>query len=425
MKKAPPEGYATSLSNSCASDTIEPEMQTQSKRDTVQVRRNKDHYVMPATLIFFLLLAYVFLWTKPPQERWRFEVPFFLYLFGTALFLFLKTHRSTVIADATGLRWRFLGRWQSALWEDVEDYFFLLPAHNRTNCIRFRDGRLLELPVAFWGDQTALVAIIAQNATSAKPSGWLLRGREGTITGSRVFSFKGKRRPEYFETDEQGVGYFDGHTHHHAVWSEVLGLHDPRENFGRGVCTLDTETWSASAHLTDRELFKATVRQYAPQASCGRVRTPQNELLIPTERSEGKRTCHYQTRANRRTLAGSLCFVSIYLLLPVSSLLVRDRFVSVGSAICFLFGIVGLLAWGRALWQYKTEKIIIDQESVIWQCRGKQTRVFFEEIKEISTFVSSDSLTTHNGERPISWRHSLANVAELRAEIEKHLQTKS
>ena len=402
-------------------------MQTQSKRDTVQVRRNKDQYVMSASLIFFLLLAHVFTWLSPSEERsdWRFSTLFFLFMFGTALFLFLKTHRSTVIADAMGLRWRFIGRWQSALWEDVEDYFFLLPVHNRTNCVRFRDGRLLELPVAFWGNQTAFVTLIAQNATSAKPSGWLLRGREGTITGARVFRCKGKKRAEYFGTDEQGIGYFDGHIHHHAVWSEVLGLHDPRENFGRGVCTLDTETWSASAHLADRELFKATVRQYALQASCGRVRTPQNELLIPTEHSEGKRTFHYQTRANRRTLAGSLCFVSIYILVPGVSLLMLERHLSVLSAICIVFGIVGLLAWGRALWQYKTEKIIVDQESVVWQCRGKQTRVFFEDIKEVSTFVSSDSLTTHDGERPISWRHSLANVAELRAEIKKHLQTKS
>ena len=95
------------------------------------------------------------------------------------------------------------------------------------------------------------------------------------------------------------------------------------------------------------------------------------------------------------------------------------------TVLSLLMALGGIVAWVRALWQYKTEKIIVDQESVIWQCRGKQTLVFFEEIKEISTFVSSDSLTTHNGERPISWRHSLANVAELRAEIKKHLQTRS
>lgn len=400
-------------------------MQTQSQRDTVQVHSHKDHFLFGPLLIFLWLLVQWLLWTKPPQEReWRFEVPFSLYLFGTGLFLFLKSYRSTVIADTTGLRWRFIGRWQSARWEEVEDYFFLLPAHNRTNCIRFRDGRKLELPVAFWGDQTALVALIAQNATSAKPSGWLLRGREGTITGPRVFRCKGKKRTEYFETDEQGVGYFDGHTLHHAAWSEVLALHDPYEDFSRGACTLDTATWSASAHLTDRQLFKEVVRQYAPQASWARMRMLHQDILMPTERDGGKRIFHYQTRANRRTMAHSFYFV-IFLVCLASAELVLERRLSVFVVLSIVMAIGSLLAWSRALWQYKTEKIVVDQESVTWHLRGKQTQVFFEEIKEIKTGHTQDALFTHSGECLISWRHSLANMTELRAEIAKHLQTKS
>lgn len=73
------------------------------------------------------------------------------------------------------------------------------------------------------------------------------------------------------------------------------------------------------------------------------------------------------------------------------------------------------------LWSYKTERIIMDRESVTQiKCRG-QVRVFFEEIKEIESSSGMDTLVTHSGERPIRWRHSLANVAELRQEIERRL----
>ncbi|WP_395093778.1 hypothetical protein [Armatimonas sp.] len=349
------------------------------------------------------------------------------------LSLFVWAYRATVVTNENGLRWRHFGGWQEARWDEIEDYFIVSgeKGSGRTNYLRFQDGRTLQLSLTLWSDQAALLALVAQKATHAKPSGWLLRGKEGTITGQHAFRYKSKKRREHFEADEQSVTYFDGHTLHSAAWSDVLALHDPQVVFQRSVYTLETRDWGASftSALKEHTLLRAMVRQYAPHLSIARLRIPPRELLVPTERDGGKRIFHYQTRTNRRTVGLWLCTGLVWWVLAglVWWVLRGLEFEDDNRTVFALLALGGasLFTWVVALWSYKAERIIVDRESVTQVRVQWQRRVFFEQIKEIETGLERDTVVTHNGERPISWRHSLANVVELREEIEKHLRARS
>ena len=430
MKKAPPEGYATSLSDSCASDTINPQMQTQIQKELLQLRPSKLVLGMGGLIFGYWLLATLFFWFSTAINFFPVEV-FTLVSLVTllpALAFVLWWQRATVVTNENGLRWRGVGGWQSAHWDEVEDYFFCISRNDGrpVSWLRFRDGRTLRLSESYWSDQAEFRALVAQKATHAKPSGWLLRGKEGTITGRHAFRYKSKKRLEFFEADEQSVTYFDGHTLHHAAWSDVLALHDPQDIFRRLPCTLETCHWSASfsSLLKEHKLLRAMVRQYAPHISVARLRIPSRELLMPTERDG----VHYQTRTNRRAVGLWLCTGLVWWVLAGLTWWVLrglgfqdDR--TVGALLTL--GALSLVTWAATLWSYKVERIIVDRESVMQVRIRGQRRVFFEKIKEIETGLDRDTLVTYSDERPISWRHSLANVADLRAEIKKHLQTKS
>lgn len=400
-------------------------MQTQIQKELLQLRPSKLIVGVGGVLFGYWLL---FSWMPAPV---LFGMLFFGVTVLPALSLFVWAYRATVVTNENGLCWRGVGGWQSAHWDEVEDYFFSISRNDGrpVSWLRFRDGRTLRLSESFWSEQTAFRALVAARATHAKPSGWLLRGKEGTITGRHRFAYKSKKRPEFFEADEQSLTYFDGHTLHHAAWSDMLALHDPQVVFQRSVYMLETREWCAqfSSALNEHTLLRAMVRQYAPHISVARLRIPPRELLVPTERDGGKRIFHYQTRANRRAAGFWLGAGLFFLALGGLTWWVLNRLEfkdtrTVGALLAL--GGLSLVTWAATLWSYKVERIIVDRESVTQVRIRGQRRVFFEEIKEIETGQDRDTLVTYSDERPISWRHSLANVAELRAEIEKHLQTK-
>lgn len=412
-------------------------MQTQSQQEkeksTVQLRAGK--FITQTGVVLFLYwlgIALLFAFSKDAGPVELILILTFITLLP-ALGIALWVARARLVAGDDGLRWRHFGRWHAARWDEIDDYFFLAGKHGlrATDCLRLRDGRKLDLSLILWGDQSEFLALVTEKATQAKPSGWLLRGKEGTITGRHVFTYKNPKRTERFEADEQGVRYFDGHTLYEAAWSKVLALHDPQVVFQRNVLTLDTRDWSASfsSALKDHNLLRAMIRQYAPQISVSRLRTPPRELLVPTERDNGKRSFHYQTRTNRHTLSllisTGLAFLGA---IPAIYFTLRHYDTETGSGLYIFLGLLGsmvILAWAVAFWSYKAERIVVDRESVTWvRLRGEQ-RVFFEEIQAIETSLERDTLVTRSGERPIRWRHSLANVAELRDEINKHLASKN
>lgn len=411
---------------------MQAQSQQEKEKSTVTLRAGKFTAQMGRILFFFWLLMLV------TSRFSKGETPIEILLLLTivmllpALGMLLWEARARLLADNDGLRWRHLGRWHTARWDEIDDYFFQASERGlpTTHCLRFRDGRKLDLSLMLWGDESELLALVTQKATQAKPSGWLLRGKEGTITGRHVFAYKSPKRTERFEADEQGVRYFDGHTLHEAAWSAVLALHDPQLIFQRNVLTLDTRDWSASfsSALQGHRLLRAMIRQYAPQISVGRLRTPPRELLIPTERDNGKRIFHYQTRSYRSILALPLLTGVFFLATGIWLTLLSHRYgledTDKACTVVSGFGLLCLTIWIFELRRFKTEQIIVDRESVTQLSLFGKRRVFFEEIQAIETSLERDTLVTHSGERPIRWRHSLANVAELRDEINQHLSNK-
>lgn len=387
-------------------------MQAQQQTDTLRLPSERATFGTSGALLLMVGLLLLFMGSPLPS---------LLLFILPALMLFLWAARAVVVAGAEGLRWRFLGRWHAAAWEEIDDYFLCLnQSEGRpASWIRFRDGRVLRLSESNWGEQSAFRAQVAEKASNAKPSGWLLRGKEGTITGRHVFRYK--KRAEYFEADAHGIVYFDGHAQQEAAWSEVLSLHTSDDIFRRSQSTLETPEWSASfsAALRGNALLCAMVRQYAPHASRARLRTPRQELLVSTERNDGTRIFHYQTRSNRNALTFWLGTA----LVLISAALGMTLLLGLSRAVLepLFYGTLCLLYWGFGFWHYKVERIVVDRESVTQYKRFRTTRLFFEEIKELAHSPYSDALVTQTGERPISWSHSLANVAELRQEIEKHL----
>lgn len=150
--------------------------------------------VHPARIWFFLAAFFagaglfaLFARDRSGQTLW----PLFLVLFpiGAAIFLYAQ---SAVIADQRGLRWRRgLGRWQSAAWEEVEDYFRQSTKTDSFDVIVVRGGRKLKLG-SEWNDLKRLEAWVSEHAKNARASGWLVRSSEGTITGTHTFSYSEK-----------------------------------------------------------------------------------------------------------------------------------------------------------------------------------------------------------------------------------------
>lgn len=90
--------------------------------------------------------------------------------------------KARVVADAEGLRWRGAGRWRTAAWADVTDYFNEEPPTSSSRAcvlwgrVQTRAGTL-RLPPGTWTNEGRLRARIAQSATQAASPGWRVLGR--------------------------------------------------------------------------------------------------------------------------------------------------------------------------------------------------------------------------------------------------------
>lgn len=111
--------------------------------------------------------------------------PFLLVVAGCALWI----ARARVIADAVGLRWRSIGRWRSAAWNEVTDYYEQgLPGKNsRRLLVETRAGRLaLSRDLDQW---EALRDVVAARALRARARGWSEKGTRPEDDWPRVFSY--------------------------------------------------------------------------------------------------------------------------------------------------------------------------------------------------------------------------------------------
>ncbi len=145
----------------------------------------------PRAALFLAVFCLVFSFLclipdKKGQSGW-FMLPILL---PGGVFALLYSLRTTVIADAYGLRWRkTLGPLQSAAWDDVTDYFRVVDKNwGASSHILLRDGRKLKFG-SDWNDLKRLEAWVVEHAKGAKASGWLIRGKEGTIQGTHTFTY--------------------------------------------------------------------------------------------------------------------------------------------------------------------------------------------------------------------------------------------
>ncbi len=115
---------------------------------------------------------------------------------GVALFFWLIgllgviwDHRSRIIADEHGLRWRQVGRWRSATWAEVEDFYLQPLSSNRSvYMVRTRGGTLRLVPSG-WTQSEELARIVVARAGNGPAEGWRPLGARRRDGASAVFRY--------------------------------------------------------------------------------------------------------------------------------------------------------------------------------------------------------------------------------------------
>ena len=139
-----------------------------------------------------LLIGFLMLGKSEPSQRLTWyalglvvSAPLLL----IASVLALWTGRARVIADDFGLRWRSIGRWRIAAWEDVTDYYYQrLP--NKNKCVPVVETRSGRLPLGsdlIYRD--ALLNAIAARTVRARARSWGEKGMRPEDDWPRTFGY--------------------------------------------------------------------------------------------------------------------------------------------------------------------------------------------------------------------------------------------
>ena len=436
--------------------------------------------------------------SKQSSTPWgvRLSLPFFVGL--PCLFFLYWLWRERIVADADGLRWRQTGKEKITIWEQVEDYFITLSRHgssvSRLFVVKFADGRTLKFDRNF-GEFSRLQKIISDRAVNAKAKGWLIRSKEGTLSGKIVGTYSEKKHRarlwlysltlllflgmgigvfftsedsskagvivttllfwpitiggfgwivaiavqkerqhlgERLEADEAGFTFFRADGDGARVgWGDVDFI---RSGSSGGILShysflTDSGSYTILETMENSGAIRAMAHQYAPQAIIVTQSAPARDALAPTEKTDGKRTFHYRTRSNRSLLATGL--ISTLLIPAVGGyvrwmeLTKRIDVEALGDAYpnspvngLFVFWGVLFAGWAYGLWRYKSAQLVLDGEGITsYGLRGVK-RIGYEEIARLGageTFF----VETHDGRRPVKWFPSIADVHELRLELEK------
>jgi len=164
-----------------------------SSLDTLIVARPHKGYWFPTSIFALLGLLAGFVL---PQVRWDapeprcliialFASPFFAIATGYALWIC----RARVIADEFGLRWRSIGRWRHAQWEEITDYYErgLPDKSSRRRIVETSAGKL-DLSAEL-DRRDALYATIAARAVCARARSWGERGIRPEDDWPRTFRY--------------------------------------------------------------------------------------------------------------------------------------------------------------------------------------------------------------------------------------------
>ena len=100
--------------------------------------------------------------------------------------------KAVVVADEYGLKWRGMGRWHTAKWSDVTDYYErVLPKGKIGFTIETTSGKLNISP-NFWSISPELKNIITQKANKARATRWEIMGLHSEVDWPRIFSYNTK-----------------------------------------------------------------------------------------------------------------------------------------------------------------------------------------------------------------------------------------
>ena len=107
--------------------------------------------------------------------------------------------RAIVIADDTGLRWRGLGRWRTANWNEITDYYEQFRPKAKTIFTIVTKSAKLNINPALWIKPAEIKKIIASKALNAQVRDWDFLGTRSNLDWPRTFT--------YNTNDNRFVGY--------------------------------------------------------------------------------------------------------------------------------------------------------------------------------------------------------------------------
>lgn len=108
---------------------------------------------------------------------------------GLGLWCRLAQRRGHVIADGQGLRWRGAGRWRSAYWGEVRDYYETQYSQNGSLIAIETEASKILLALTNWTHGDQLKAAVKARATRTRTRSWAKQGAREEDAWPRVFGY--------------------------------------------------------------------------------------------------------------------------------------------------------------------------------------------------------------------------------------------
>ncbi len=107
--------------------------------------------------------------------------------------------RTTIVADENGLRWRSIGGWRQAQWQQVQDYYGLYSPKPEFTLWRIEtEAGKIALQEGHFSHTAALREAVQQHAQWAKPREWQIKGMRQAIDWPHTFSYRSQGDREFF-----------------------------------------------------------------------------------------------------------------------------------------------------------------------------------------------------------------------------------
>ena len=153
-------------------------------------------------------------------------VLFLIFLYGRWL------ARATIIADANGLHWRGLGRWQVAAWHEVTDYYLQLrPATQALNIVEC-GVRHLSFSSDIWNEESCrrLQNAIMIYATEARTTDWQVLGTRSALDWTGTFRYD--TRENRWKVHQVSISltlitlvvFFPWHLSYSTIWWKAISF---------------------------------------------------------------------------------------------------------------------------------------------------------------------------------------------------------